>query len=230
MNTACQWSDFEKIDVWIFDLDNTLYPSHCDLFAQMDIKMGKFVANYLQIEYTEAKAVQKKYFNKYGTTLNGLMKCHGIDPKEYLHYVHDIDINHIQPDTKLDTALSKIDGRKIIFTNASKAHSDNVSRQLGIDHHFEDVFDIYRSDFIPKPEMSVYKKMLTDLDIDPARAVFFEDMAKNLLPAHKLGMKTVWVPNEAHWSHEQSDGDHIHHIADDLSDWLYMLVGSKPVA
>ncbi len=223
------WSSFEDVDVWIFDLDNTLYPSHCDLFSQMDVRMGKFVSSYLQVEYAEAKALQKKYFAEYGTTLRGLMELHGLDPKEYLQFVHDIDISHIKPDEKLNTALGRLEGRKIIFTNASEAHAQNISTQLGIEHHFEAVFDIYQSDFIPKPEMSVYKKLLIDLDIDPKKAVFFEDMAKNLLPAHELGMRTVWIPNEAHWSHEQSSGDHIHHVVDDLSDWLHELTSNKPI-
>jgi len=223
MKNENMWSHFSDIDVWIFDLDNTLYPSHCDLFSQMDVRMGEFVSSYLQIEYDEAKAIQKKYFAEYGTTLKGLMTNHGLDPKEYLHFVHDIDVSHIKPDEKLNTALGKLEGRKIIFTNASEAHAQNVSTQLGIDHHFEAVFDIYQCDFIPKPDSSVYKKMLKELDIDPKRSIFFEDMAKNLVPAHELGMRTVWIPNTAQWSHEQSSGDHIHHVVEDLSDWLFEL-------
>lgn len=222
-----KWQHFEDVDVWIFDLDNTLYPAHCNLFAQIDIKMGEFLTRYLQIEYSEAKALQKKYFVEYGTTLNGLMQCHGMDPAEYLEFVHDIDVSHIDPDHRLNKALEKIEGRKIIFTNASEAHALNVSRQLGIDHHFEDIFDIHKSDFIPKPEISIYRKLLEDLDVDPVRSVFFEDMAKNLKPAHDLGMKTVWIPNMESWSHEQSGGAHVHHIVEDLSQWLETLISDR---
>jgi putative hydrolase of the HAD superfamily len=228
MKNIKKWSDFAHVNVWIFDLDNTLYPSHIDLFSQMDQKMGEFVSNYLGIAYDEAKAIQKKYFNQYGTTLNGLMSNHGLHPQEYLDYVHDVDISHIPPDTKLNAALDQLEGRKVIFTNASTKHALRVSKQLGIDHHFSDVFDIHRSDFVPKPEMAVYEQMLKELDIDPKKSVFFEDMAKNLKPAHELGMTTVWIPNEAQWSHEQSNGDHIHHIADDLTEWLTELIDGKP--
>jgi putative hydrolase of the HAD superfamily len=227
MIKEANWSHFKDIDVWIFDLDNTLYPAHCNLFAQMDVKMGEFVSNFLNIEYDEAKALQKQYFAEYGTTLNGLMACHGLSPQDYLDYVHDIDVSKIEPDLRLSEALEQIDGRKIIFTNASAAHAVNVSRQLGIDHHFEEIFDIHKTDFVPKPEKSVYERLLSELDIDPKRSVFFEDMAKNLKPAHELGMKTVWIPNQEKWSHEQATSDHIHHVVDDLSDWLHDLLASR---
>ena len=228
MNKKPNWKDFDHIDVWVFDLDNTLYPSHCDLFTQMDKKMGEFVSQYLQVEYDEAKKIQKEYFAEYGTTLSGLMHRHGMDPAAYLEYVHDLEIDHIEQDTKLESALDQLDGRKVIFTNASDAHARNISRQIGIDHHFDDIFDIHQSDFVPKPEMSVYEKFLKEFDIDPTKSVFFEDMAKNLKPAHELGMKTVWIPNTAHWSHEQSEGEHIHYVTDDLSTWLTDLVKDKP--
>ena len=221
------WNDFEHVDVWIFDLDNTLYPAHCDLFKQMDRKMGEFVSQYLQVDYDEAKRIQKKYFSEYGTTLNGLMSHHGMDPAAYLEYVHDLEIDHIETDTRLNDALHQLEGRKVIFTNASDAHARNISRQIGIDHHFDEIFDIHRSNFIPKPELSVYHQFLDEFEIDPKRAVFFEDMAKNLKPAHDLGMTTVWVPNPAHWSHESSGGEHIHHVAEDLGDWLTTLISSK---
>ncbi len=223
------WSHFEDINVWIFDLDNTLYPSHCNLFSQIDKKMGEFVSNFLQIDHAEAKIIQKKYFHEYGTTLSGLMKRHDITPDDFLHYVHDIDVSQLARAERLSQALDQLEGRKIIFTNGSEAHATNVSRQLGIDHHFDHIFDIKSADYIPKPDITIYEKLVRELDIVPEQAVLFEDMAKNLKPAHELGMTTVWIPNDEHWSHETSDGDHIHHIADDLSDWLHTLLTDKPV-
>jgi len=227
MKKAADWSDFSDIDVWIFDLDNTLYPAHCNLFAQIDQKMGQFVSRFLGVEHDEAKRIQKQYFHTYGTTLNGLMTCHDMHPDDFLEFVHDIDLSNIDRAEKLDEALEMIDGRKIIFTNGSEDHATNVSHQLGIKHHFEHIFDIKKSDFIPKPEITVYQKLLDDLEIDPRRAVFFEDMAKNLKPAHELGMKTVWIPNTEHWSHESADEGHVHHIAEDLADWLHSLLQSR---
>ncbi len=227
MEKTSQWSDFSEIDVWIFDLDNTLYPAHCNLFAQIDKKMGEFVSRFLDVELPEAKRIQKEYFHNYGTTLNGLMTCHDLHPDDFLHYVHDIDVSALARAERLSEALDALDGRKIIFTNGSEDHATNVSRQLGIDHHFEHIFDIRKSDFIPKPEISVYRKLVDELDIRPENAVLFEDMAKNLKPAHDLGMTTVWVPNPEHWSHETSDGPHIHHVAEDLADWLHNLLESR---
>ncbi|WP_169567296.1 pyrimidine 5'-nucleotidase [Sneathiella limimaris] len=226
-NQKPSWTHFEDIDAWIFDLDNTLYPADCDLFSQMSVKMGEFVSNFLQVDLEEARRIQKHYFSEYGTTLNGLMKCNGVTPSDYLAYVHDIDISHIEPDTRLSNALDALEGRKIIFTNASEAHALNVASQLGIDHHFDAIYDIHWAEFTPKPAISIYEKMLADLKIPANRSVFFEDMAKNLKPAHDLGMKTVWIPNNAHWSHEDSGGDHIHHIADNLSEWLHHLVEDR---
>lgn len=222
------WPQFADINVWIFDLDNTLYPAHCNLFAQIDKKMGEFVSNFLQIEHSEAKAIQKKYFHEYGTTLNGLMSRHNMKPDDFLHFVHDIDVSNLERADKLSNALDQLEGRKIIFTNGSEAHANNVSRQLGIDHHFEHVFDIKQSNFVPKPDLAVYEQLINELNIEPTRAVLFEDMAKNLKPAHDLGMTTVWIPNDEHWSHETSEGDHVHHVADDLSDWLHALLENRP--
>ncbi|MBL4740972.1 MAG: pyrimidine 5'-nucleotidase [Sneathiella sp.] len=221
------WSQFADINVWIFDLDNTLYPAHCNLFAQIDKKMGEFVSDFLQVEHAEAKAIQKQYFHEFGTTLNGLMSRHDLKPDDFLHFVHDIDVSNLERADKLSAALDQLEGRKIIFTNGSEAHASNVSRQLGIDHHFDDIFDIKKSNFVPKPEMAVYEQLIEELDINPKKSVLFEDMAKNLKPAHDLGMTTVWIPNDEHWSHETSDGDHIHHIAEDLSEWLHALLEDR---
>ncbi|GLQ05447.1 pyrimidine 5'-nucleotidase [Sneathiella chinensis] len=228
MSNTAHWSEFEDINVWIFDLDNTLYPSHSNLFAQIDQKMGEFVSRYLQVELAEAKAIQKKYFREHKTTLNGLMKVHGMPPDDFLDYVHDIDVSNLEKAERLSLALDQLEGRKIIFTNGTCEHATNVSRQLGIDHHFEHIFDIRQCDFLPKPELSVYQKLVSDLEIHPQQAVLFEDMAKNLKPAHEMGMKTVWIPTQEHWSHDLSDGDHIHHVAEDLPDWLHSLLETRP--
>ncbi|PHQ69472.1 MAG: pyrimidine 5'-nucleotidase [Sneathiella sp.] len=221
------WKDFAHIETWIFDLDNTLYPAHTNLFAQIDKRMGEFISDYLSVDLVEAKAVQKKYFHEYGTTLSGLMQHHDMKPDDFLNYVHDIDVSDLAAAPELSRALEQLVGRKIIFTNGSHFHAANVSSQLGIDHHFDHVFDIIAAEYQPKPHMDVYKKLTDDLEIDPTRAVLFEDMAKNLLPAHEMGMTTVWIPNEAHWSHDSSDGEHIHHMTDNLTQFLHELLADK---
>lgn len=207
-------------DVWVFDLDNTLYPRDCDLFAQIDVKMKAFVANLLGIDPEDAYKVQKQYFREHGSTLRGLMDNHGLAPQEFLDYVHDIDVSPVPPNPALDDVLHRLEGRKIIFTNGSVAHADNVVTRLGIGHHFEGVFDIHAADYKPKPARDAYTQFVQEYDFDPTRAVMLEDIARNLEPAHELGMTTVWVRSDHDHSAMGADGDHIHHVIDDLVPWL----------
>ncbi len=226
MNTP-SWQDFEHIDSWIFDLDNTLYSSATNLFARVDKKMGEFISKLLDIDLVEAKKLQKRYFREHGTTLRGLMEVHGIDPTAYLEFVHDIDVTDLVSVPELGVALEKLPGKRIIFTNGSHFHAMNVSTQLGIDRHFHHIFDIAAADYLPKPHKPVYEKLIRDFDINPERAVLFEDMAINLVPAHEMGMKTVWIPGNTDWSREGGDGDHIHYRTDDLSRWLTDLLNDR---
>ena len=232
-------SSFAHIDTWVFDLDNTLYPARSNLFAQIDRRMSAFIADFLGVDETEARRVQKDYYVEHGTTLSGLMKVHGINPDDFLSYVHEIDISHIDPDTALDAALGQLKGRKVIFTNGSKTHAVNVTRQLGIADHFDAMIDIAAVRYVPKPDRRAYDYFLEASDVDPRRAAMFEDIARNLLAPHALGMTTVWVrpylvepaglveqsgePSaERHQqlSHEGADGAHVHHVTDDLTAFL----------
>jgi putative hydrolase of the HAD superfamily len=227
MKNLPKWTDFDHIDTWIFDLDNTLYPAHTNLFAKIDKKMGEFVSGFLGVDLPEAKLVQKKYFHEHGTTLKGLMQNHDMDPQDFLDYVHDIDVTDLAAAPELSDALEELDGRKIIFTNGSHYHATNVASQLGIDHHFEHIFDIVSADYRPKPNIDVYEKLVRELDINPEKAVLFEDMAKNLAPAREMGMITVWLPNEEHWSHETAEKGHIQYSTDNLAEWLCSLLKDK---
>ncbi len=119
-------------DVWVFDLDNTLYPRDCNLFAQIDVKMKSFIGKLLDVDIEEAHRIQKEYFRTHGTTLRGLMDNHGLAPDEFLDYVHDIDVSPVPPNPALDDVLHRLEGRKIIFTNGSVAHAENVLNRLGI--------------------------------------------------------------------------------------------------
>lgn len=215
--------ELSHINDWIFDLDNTLYPPSCNLFAQIDEKMGEFISNCLDMETSDAKKLQKNYFHEYGTTLNGLMENHNINPADFLDYVHDIDVSVLPDARPLHDALMDLPGRKLIFTNGPFSHADRILKHLNIDHHFDEIFDIIDSDYQPKPDMVAYRKFVTDHEVDPTKAIFFEDMARNLQPANEMGMKTVWIPGNEQWSHEGSDGDHIDYVTDDLVAWLQKL-------
>ncbi|WP_420548199.1 pyrimidine 5'-nucleotidase [Curvivirga sp.] len=221
------WLALLASETWIFDLDNTLYPEKCNLFAQIDKKMGHFISQTLDLEHDEAKAVQKKYFLEHGTTLNGLMTNHGVEPKDFLDFVHDIDYSPVLRDETIDKALAELPGRKLIFTNGTVKHAEATLAQLGIAHHFDDIFDIIASDYIPKPNAAPYDKMIKQFDIDPTKAVMVEDMAKNLKYPAEVGMRTVWVKTTADWSSMGSEGGHIHHMTNDLSGWMHRLVNHE---
>lgn len=213
-------------ETWIFDLDNTLYCASTNLFGQIDVRMKSFIADFLDIEPIEAFKIQKQYFRDYGTTLRGLMNRHNVDPKTFLNYVHDIDVELLQPDPVLDKALQELPGRKIIFTNADIRHSLRVTERLGISQHFEDIFDIVASDYIPKPQPEVYQALVNKFNIKPKHTVMFEDMARNLKPAADMGMTTVWVRTDTLWGQAGSEGEHVHHATNDLSAWLSNIVTS----
>jgi len=230
-------ADFQDKDVWVFDLDTTLYPAQCNLFTQIDKLMGSFVAQFLNIDKVEARKIQKKYYRDYGTTLNGLMTCHNLDPHRYLNYVHDIDLSPICHDSALNEVLGKLPGRKLILTNGSVKHAENVAGKLGILHHFDDICDIVAADFVPKPEQSTYEKFLKRADIDPRSAAMFEDLARNLKVPHDLGMKTVLVCSPPQHRHEEMDmfngvdrdAEHVHYVTEHLADFLNQILHHTPV-
>lgn len=213
------------MDTWVFDLDNTLYSGVHGLFEQIDTRMKAYLARYLDVDEDQAYRVQKAYFRDYGTTLRGMMLNHAMDPKPYLDFVHDIDISAIPPAPELDAALSRLSGRKVIFTNADMAHVERVLARLGIADHFDGVFDIFHADFVPKPEPAIYDQLIDRFDLDPARAVMVEDIARNLEPAHALGMATVWVHpiTECEICKEEPEGAYVQFETDDLAAWLAAL-------
>ncbi len=222
--------NFHNTETWIFDLDNTLYPADCNLFAQIDERMGQFIADYLDLDFTEARRIQKQYYHDYGTTLSGLMQEHRLEPKAYLDYVHDIDLTPVEPSPRLVAALERLPGRRLIFTNGSLTHGTNVAERLGVLHLFEDVFDIGASDYIPKPDLRAYQKLLDAHNIDSRRSAMFEDMPHNLKEPHGLGMTTVLVesnyfdhPAQRELKESGMQPDYIHHVTDDLIAFLQSL-------
>ncbi|MDV7339726.1 pyrimidine 5'-nucleotidase [Terasakiella sp. A23] len=210
----------KDIQSWVFDLDNTLYPASCNLFAQVDIRMRDFISNLLGLGSEDARVLQKQYFRDHGTTLRGLMTNNDIDPKPYLDYVHDIDVSPVQPAPDLSDTLAALPGKKYIFTNASTGHAERVMDRLGIAQHFDGIFDIVDADYQPKPEPSIYDTFISRFNIDPTKAIMVEDMARNLKPAADLGMLSLWVETESDWAREGANEAYVHHKTDNLLDWL----------
>ena len=212
--------ELKNIKFWLFDLDNTLYSGATKVFDQVDRKMTDYISNKLGTSKEEAKKIQKNYFMEYNTTLNGLIKNHKIDADEFLEFVHDIDLNFLKKDKQLDREIEKIKGKKIIFTNGSKKHANNVTKRLGIERHFDDIFDIESANFIPKPSIETYKKIIEKYKIEPQYSIFIEDIARNLKPAYELGMKTVWIINNEPWAAEFSESNFINYKTENLSSFL----------
>jgi putative hydrolase of the HAD superfamily len=209
-----------QIETWIFDLDNTLYPASCRLFDQIHARMTCFIAERLKLPKAAALAVQKSYFHEHGTTLRGLMTVDRIDPHDFLDYVHEVDLSCVPANQVLVAALSRLPGRKIVHTNGSTRHAERLLDHLGIAGSFSAIFDIAAAGFEPKPALSGYHELQRRHAVAPETALMIEDMAKNLVPAAALGMTTAWVRNGIDWAAAGSDGDHIHHVIDDLGTFL----------
>ncbi len=222
--------EFTHVETWVFDLDNTLYPHHLNLWQQVDDRIRAYIADFLKISRDEAFRVQKEYYRRYGTSMRGMMTEHGMNPDDYLAYVHKIDHSPLEPNQALGAAIEKLPGRKLILTNGTRAHADAVMRRLDIHTHFEDVFDIIAAELEPKPLPQTYDKFLALHGVDPARAAMFEDLARNLEVPHALGMTTVLVVPEGtrevfreSWEMEGRDADHVDHVTDDLAGFLERL-------
>jgi pyrimidine 5'-nucleotidase len=153
---------FSHVDTWVFDLDNTLYPHHVNLWQQVDQRIGEFVSAWLKVSAEEARRIQKDYYRRHGTTMRGMMTEHGVRADDYLAYVHQIDHSPLQPNPAMGAAIAKLPGRKLILTNGSIDHVDKVLARLGIGAHFEAVFDIIAADLEPKPAPQTYQKFLRD--------------------------------------------------------------------
>src|SRR6516165_10399011 len=195
-------ANFKTVETWIFDLDNTLYPHHLNLW-------------------------QKDYYRRYGTTLRGLMEEHGLDPDKFLEIVHQIDHSPLTPNPALGAAIAGLPGRKFILTNSTRNHADAVMRRIGIEHHFDDVFDIRAAELEPKPRRGVYERFLARHRVDASRAAIFEDLARNLEVPHSLGMTTVLVVPEGaqvvlreEWELAGRDSAHVDFVTDDLTAFL----------
>ncbi len=220
-------SPFAAVDGWVFDLDNTLYPRHTDLFRQVDTRIRDYVQRLLNLGPEEAQRIQKDYYRRYGTTLRGLMEEHGILPDDFLEYVHDIDHSPVEANPRLAAAIGRLPGRKFILTNGSRAHAEKVAERLGVTGHFEDIFDIVRSELLPKPNRETYDRFLAKTGVTAKTAAMFEDLARNLIEPQALGMTTVLVVPAGtrevfheDWELEGRDGAHIDFLTDDLTGFL----------
>jgi putative hydrolase of the HAD superfamily len=217
---------FSQVESWIFDLDNTLYPAGSPVWPQIDARITAFIAGMFGLDGLSARALQKYYYQQYGTTLRGLMIEHDLDPAIFLDFAHDIDRSALAADEMLAQSISRLPGRRYILTSGSPGHAMKTTAHLKIDHLFDGVFDIAAGDFIPKPDERTYHRFLDRFAIDPLRAAMFEDIPRNLEVPHRLGMTTVLVvpksPNTDRegWEKDSASDDFIDHRTDDLAAFL----------
>ena len=222
---------FDATTTWIFDLDNTLYPAECNLFAQVDQRMGEFIAKYLGVPFEYARHLQKSYYRQYGTTLCGLMQVHKLEPKAFLDYVHDIDLSVVPEHPELAAVIARLPGRRLIFTNGSRRHAERVAGKLGVLHLFEDICDIAACEFVPKPSPDAFDRMVRRHGVSPRTAAMFEDMPHNLEAPHTLGMTTVLV-HSSYYDHPiqlkirqwREPPEHVHHMTENLAGFLERVV------
>jgi putative hydrolase of the HAD superfamily len=221
---------FDHVDTWVFDLDNTLYPHHVNLWQQVDARIGEFVSRRLDVSAEEARRIQKDYYRRYGTTMRGMMTEHGVQADDFLAYVHQIDHSPLEPNPAMGAAIAQLPGRKLILTNGSTDHVDKVLERLGMVTHFQAVFDIIAAEFEPKPAPQTYRKFLDLHAVDPARSAMFEDLARNLVVPHQLGMTTVLVVPDGtkevvreDWELEGREAAYVDHVTDDLTGFLVAL-------
>jgi putative hydrolase of the HAD superfamily len=221
---------------WVFDLDNTLYPAECDLFAQIDARMTEFVGQYLGLDPEAAKRQQKHYYSTYGTTLNGMMREHNMPARAFLDYVHDLDYTPVVKAPALRAAIEALPGRKLVFTNGSRGHAERTLTALGLEGIFTDLFDIEATNYLPKPKREAFDALVEAHHVVPAKSVMVEDLSRNLVTAHEMGFSTVLVWSWKDWSHEpdgarpagpnEETPDHVHHSTDDLTGFLGAVVAA----
>jgi putative hydrolase of the HAD superfamily len=209
-------ADLSHVDTWLFDLDNTLYPLESEFMGLIEVKMTDFVARMTGLPREEARALQKQYFTEHGTTLSGLMMNHGLEPKTFLDEVHDVSMDRLIPDPALREAISRLPGRRLIFTNGSVGHAERVLKHLNLRDLFSEIFAIETADYIPKPSLSTFDKISKLHAIDPPTTAFFEDSEKNLVPAARMGMTTILVGPHA----KDSTSEHVHFRTNDLPEFL----------
>ncbi|PZO79677.1 MAG: pyrimidine 5'-nucleotidase [Mesorhizobium amorphae] len=222
---------FQDVDVWAFDLDNTLYPPATNLFAQIDVRMTQYVSELLTLPPAEARVLQKQLYREHGTTLAGLMAKHHVDPDDFLRRVHDIDYEPVLANPELGKAIARLPGRKFIFTNGDRPHAERTATKLGILHHFEDIFDIVAAELNPKPAPYAYARFLERHGISGPNAAMFEDLAQNLVVPKELGMRTVLVvPANLEntfsevWERDRDFTDEVDFVTDDLTAFLSRIV------
>ena len=210
--------DFTHVRAWIFDLDNTLYPHGSEVLVEAEKRICRFIESHFGLSAADAWRLQKDCLRVEGSTLSGLVKRFAIDPEPYLAYVNDVDVTTLSPAPDLQRALARLPGKRIVFTNNCGHYAARVLSRLGIEDELDAICDIRTVGFAAKPSRASYEKVVDSLGVAPAKSAMFEDAERNLIPAHAMGMTTVWLRSPA--DRNAAPPAHIHHHTDDLTRFL----------
>ncbi len=210
-----------NIDCWIFDLDNTLYPSSTDLFAQVCEKMTNYIANTLNVDKAKADKMRYEYWQEYGTSLAGLMRNFKIDPDHFLEVVHDIDFSVLSKDSKLLNALNELPGRKIVYTNGTVSYANEVLKYRGLADVFDEIYGVENTNYIPKPFPEAYKLIFAKAKIVYNRSAMFEDEVRNLKVPFDLGLKTILICDTP------TNENYVDYSVGDLPDFLRQIISTS---
>jgi putative hydrolase of the HAD superfamily len=209
-------ADLARVETWVFDLDNTLYPTSLRLFDQVNAKMQAYVMQALSLEADAADALRRRYWAEHGTTLAGLMLHHRIDPEPFLEAVHDIDLGAVLPDTRLAAAIAGLPGRKVVYTNGSRRHAERVTAALGLLPLFDALYGVEDAGYEPKPRRAAFERVFTADGLAPMASAMVEDDQRNLEAPAAMGLATIWHPGPQ----TEAPGPHVHHVAPDLAAFL----------
>jgi len=181
--------------VWIFDLDNTLHDARSRVFPAMHDQINAYLRRHFSVDEAGADAMREHFWRTYGTTLNGLMRHHGVHPRHFLAETHVFPelADLVIRENALKHALGRLEGRKIVFSNAPRHYVTEVLRLIGLGRFFDAVYAIEDARYRGKPALHGFHFLLRKHDLDPHRCAFVDDMLENLRTAHRLGMSTVWV-------------------------------------
>lgn len=208
--------DLSHVTAWVFDMDDTLYPRDQGLMPLVQARINAYVVEAVGLDPDSAGVLQRQFLDEHGTTLAGLMANYTIEPEHFLHDVHDVPMDGLEPNPALRDQLLRLPGRRFVFTNGAREYAGRVLERLGVTDCFDGVFAIEDADLTPKPAPSTYRRMIQRFGFEPRSAAFFEDTPRNLEAAKALGMATILIGD----GHGKPLGDHIDHVAPDLLDFL----------
>ena len=181
--------------LWVFDLDNTLHDASARIFPLINQAMREYIQRHLGFDEHDATHLRQHYWRRYGATLKGLVRHHGVDPAHFLVETHRMaDLRaHVETDGRLGVTLSRLRGRKIVFSNGPAHYAEAVLGAMNLLHRFDRIYSIESVGYRAKPDPASFRLVLRREKTRAANAIMVEDSVENIRSAKRIGMRTVWV-------------------------------------